>query len=51
MTRVEELRELAEQCRQVANTCVTPGLRESLLALAADYLKRAAEQQQLRGLS
>jgi len=41
MATEEELREQAEQYRQLAKTCTTPGLAELLLALAANYLEHA----------
>jgi len=43
MSRVEELREQAERCRRLAVGATTPGLAESLLALALDYLERATK--------
>ena len=46
MSNAEELREQAERCRRLAAACVTPGLAESLMALAFDYLERAAKLDQ-----
>jgi hypothetical protein len=43
MSDAEELRECAERCRRLAVGVTTPGLAESLLALALDYLERAAK--------
>ena len=43
MSDAEELRVCAERCRRLAVGVTTPGLAESLLALALDYLERATK--------
>jgi hypothetical protein len=41
-TAVERLRAHAERCLRLSKDCATPSVAETLLALAAEYLERAA---------
>jgi molecular chaperone GrpE (heat shock protein) len=40
---IDNLREQAARCMRLAKDCANPAVAESLLALAADYLERAAK--------
>jgi hypothetical protein len=42
-TAIERLRAQAERCLRLAKECTTPSVSETLLALAAEYLERAAK--------
>ena len=42
LDKIENLRAQAERCMRLAKGCPTPSVAEALLALAADYLERAA---------
>ena len=42
-TAVERLRAQAERCLRLAKECTAPSVSETLLALAAEYLERAAK--------
>jgi hypothetical protein len=42
-TPVERLRAQAERCLRLAKECSVPSVAETLLALAAEYLERAAK--------
>jgi hypothetical protein len=41
-TEADDLRGHAERCVRLANGCATPSVSEKLMALAAEYLERAA---------
>jgi hypothetical protein len=41
-TEADDLRAHAERCVRLANECPTPSVSEKLMALAAEYLERAA---------
>ena len=43
MSKAEDLREQAEHCQRLAAGVTIPGLDQSLLAMARDYLERATK--------